>query len=194
MSPPLSLVVTLCLLVLCSGNWLCELFSHSFIAQPCGISVYAYAETSCRVLEVFFCIASSSVEFCCATSSLLSLPKLCSLSPLSRTALCLGSLPPFLSFGLYLQAESGDNNRTQFICFSSLQDHSLGLPVFITLKTVVSCSLSSFLTVYSGRVNLATVSLSWSKSKDSVHTYIPLYRESPQLRILRRYDVAKDTV
>lgn len=67
---------------------------------------------------------------------------------------------------------------------------------FHMLKAVVSWILSSFLIVYSGRVNLATVSLSWSKIKVSVHIYmcISVYIDGPQFTILRLYDGAKDTV
>lgn len=103
-------------------------------------------------LEYPFYEAPSSPALCPENSTILVSQTLIFVLSTQQDHQALFCAPPALLWlGNCLRTMSWGNCRPNFICFSSLRDHSPILPVVHCLKTIISYNWSSFLTVYSKR-------------------------------------------
>lgn len=75
------------------------------------------------------------------------------LSTLSQLKECWTLSSPSLNCGRKISSWSWSNYRACFMCFPSPKDHSLVLPVFQHLKSIVSNILSKLLDVLCWRIN-----------------------------------------
>lgn len=72
-----------------------------------------------------------------------------------------------------LPSESQGDCRAQLVCFPSLRDHILALPIAQCLKTAVSRIWLRFLAIYSGKESLAQV----TPPSPETEVYIIFYKE-----------------
>lgn len=120
--------------------------------------------TLCRSLEFFVC-ALSSLEQCAENSSTCGFPRLNLLFNSGRPPCSVGLPLSVPEPGKFPQAISWGNHRAYLMCFLTLRYYCPLLPhgrnnlenhCFI-------CFLSFFIVISDGRVNLVSVTLSWSE-------------------------------